>query len=149
MPFFLRPLALLITGAVDSKYVRPNLKTHFDFLESQLATAPDGGGYLCGIDLTGADFMMSTPLGMWMFFFITRSLGPPIPARSFLRTLILEIFHPAWKLTIKRKKRKKKTKIKKIRKKNERKRENKSQNLQSRTQKPPTPHSAIHSTANT
>ncbi|CAF9907682.1 MAG: hypothetical protein ALECFALPRED_003751 [Alectoria fallacina] len=62
-PFFLRPLALLITGAVESKFLRPNLASNFDFLEHQLATSPDDGSYLCGANLTGADIMMSFPLG--------------------------------------------------------------------------------------
>ncbi|CAD6578230.1 MAG: hypothetical protein ASARMPRED_008650 [Alectoria sarmentosa] len=62
-PFFLRPLALLITGAVESKFLRPNLASNFDFLEHQLATSPDHGSYLCGANLTGADIMMSFPLG--------------------------------------------------------------------------------------
>lgn len=43
-------------------YFGPNFKTHFDFLESQLATAPNGGGFLCGKDLTAADILMSFPL---------------------------------------------------------------------------------------
>lgn len=62
-PFFIRPLALLITGGIESKFLNPNLKTQFDFLESQLATSPNDGEYLCGADLTGADIMMSFPLG--------------------------------------------------------------------------------------
>jgi glutathione S-transferase len=32
------------------------------FLEEQLATAPNGGSYLCGNKLTGADIMMSFPV---------------------------------------------------------------------------------------
>jgi glutathione S-transferase len=43
-------------------YFKPNFKTHFDFLESQLASAPNGGGFLCGKDLTAADILMSFPL---------------------------------------------------------------------------------------
>ncbi|KAF6230729.1 hypothetical protein HO173_011081 [Letharia columbiana] len=61
-PFFIRPLALLITGGIESKFLTPNLKAQFDFLESQLATSPDEGEFLCGADLTGADIMMSFPL---------------------------------------------------------------------------------------
>lgn len=63
-PFFLRPLALLLTSALESKFLNPNLRANWDFLESQLATSPNGGDYLCGADLTGADIMMSFPLGM-------------------------------------------------------------------------------------
>ncbi len=36
--------------------------SHFEFLEQQLDTAPNGGGYLCGPNLTGADIMLSFPL---------------------------------------------------------------------------------------
>jgi glutathione S-transferase len=43
-------------------YFKPNFKTHFDFLESQLTTAPNGGGFLCGKDLTAVDILMSFPL---------------------------------------------------------------------------------------
>ena len=67
VPFFLKPLILLITSAVESNYIFPNLKTQFDFLESQLATSPDEGDFLCGKTLTGADIMMSAPLGMLYF----------------------------------------------------------------------------------
>lgn len=62
-PFFIKPVVLLITGAVESKFLNPNLKLHFDFLESQIATSPNGGQYLCGTQLTGADILMSFPLG--------------------------------------------------------------------------------------
>lgn len=63
-PFFLRPFALLITGAVEKMFLNPNLRLQWDFLESQLASAPSGGGYLCGAQMTGADIMMIAPLGM-------------------------------------------------------------------------------------
>ena len=53
----------MIAGSVQSAYVKPNLKSNFDFLESQLATSPNNGEYLCGSALTGADIMMSFPLG--------------------------------------------------------------------------------------
>jgi len=38
------------------------LKTHFTFLEGQLASSPHGGNYLCGQYLTGADILLSFPL---------------------------------------------------------------------------------------
>lgn len=53
----------LIAGAVKSNYTDPNLRTHFAFLEEQLATSPDNGRYLCGPELTGADILLSFPLG--------------------------------------------------------------------------------------
>lgn len=62
-PFLIKPLTGLITGAVDSKFLAPNLKSNFSFLESQLASSPDNGSFLCGADLTGADILMSFPLG--------------------------------------------------------------------------------------
>ena len=62
VPFFIKPIAKLITGAIESNYLRPNLKTNFDFLESQIASSPDQGEYLCGSTLTGADIFMSFPL---------------------------------------------------------------------------------------
>ena len=47
---------------MDKLFLIENYKTHFGFLESQLATSPDGGKYLCGKDLTAADILMSFPL---------------------------------------------------------------------------------------
>lgn len=35
---------------------------HYQFLEDQLATTPDGGEYLCGTEITGADILMSFAL---------------------------------------------------------------------------------------
>lgn len=37
-------------------------KLHYRFLEEQLATSPDGGEYLCGKEITGADILMSFAL---------------------------------------------------------------------------------------
>ena len=53
----------MITGGIESKFLEPNYKTQFDFLESQIASSPDGGEYLCGPELTCADILMSFPLG--------------------------------------------------------------------------------------
>ena len=47
---------------IDSLFLAPNFKTHFEFLESQIATSPGDGEYLCGKSLTGADILMSFPL---------------------------------------------------------------------------------------
>ena len=53
----------MICGSVESKFLHPNIKNHLDFLEEQIATSPDGGDYMCGKQLTGADFLLSFPLG--------------------------------------------------------------------------------------
>lgn len=62
-PFFVKPVVNLVTSGIESGYLNPNYKTHFDFLESQIASSPDGGEYLCGRELSGADILMSFPLG--------------------------------------------------------------------------------------
>lgn len=62
LPFFIRPIAKAITGAIESSYISPNLKTSFEFLESQIASSPNHGEYLCGSELTAADIAMSFPL---------------------------------------------------------------------------------------
>ncbi|KAL8760368.1 MAG: hypothetical protein Q9184_003374 [Pyrenodesmia sp. 2 TL-2023] len=62
-PFFIRPIVNAIAGNVESLYLNPNLASNFSFLESQVKSAPNGGGYLCGSELTGADILMSFPLG--------------------------------------------------------------------------------------
>ncbi|KAI4221724.1 MAG: hypothetical protein L6R36_006692 [Xanthoria steineri] len=61
-PFFIKPIANAITGNIESMFLKPNLENNFNFLESQVKSAPDGGGYLCGSKLTGADILLSYPL---------------------------------------------------------------------------------------
>ena len=63
IPFFIRPIARMIAGSVESLYLVPNFTTHFRFLEDQIATSPQNGEFLCGKDLTGADILMIFPLG--------------------------------------------------------------------------------------
>lgn len=62
VPFFIKPIANLITGAIESNFLTPNFKNNFDFLEGQIASSPNKGNYLCGSELTGADIVMSFPL---------------------------------------------------------------------------------------
>ncbi|PNS15180.1 Glutathione S-transferase 3 [Sphaceloma murrayae] len=62
VPFFIKPITRAIVGKMNTAYFDPNMASNFEFLESQIATAPDGGQYLCGKELTGADIMMSFPL---------------------------------------------------------------------------------------
>ncbi|KAJ7104564.1 glutathione S-transferase-like protein [Mycena crocata] len=62
VPFFIRPITSQISGKINKGYLDPNYVTHFAFLEEQLSSAPNGGPYLCGSKLTGADIMMSFPV---------------------------------------------------------------------------------------
>jgi glutathione S-transferase len=62
VPFFIRPVTNGVANKVSKFFLEPNFRTHYAFLEEQLKTAPDNGGYLCGKDLTAADILMSFPL---------------------------------------------------------------------------------------
>ena len=60
-PFFLRFITNTIASKMD-EFINPNIKKEVDYLESLAAATPDGGPWLCGSHLSGADFMMSFPL---------------------------------------------------------------------------------------
>jgi glutathione S-transferase len=62
VPFFIKPVTRGIADKVDNLYLNDNFATHFGFLESQLASSPDNGEYLCGTSLTAADILMSYPI---------------------------------------------------------------------------------------
>jgi glutathione S-transferase len=62
VPFFIKPVTRGIADKVDNLYLNDNFATHFGFLESQLASSPDNGEYLCGASLTAADILMSFPI---------------------------------------------------------------------------------------
>lgn len=62
VPFFIKPIIRAIPNRVESMFLNDNFKTHFGYLESQLASSPDGGKYLCGKELTAADILISFPL---------------------------------------------------------------------------------------
>lgn len=61
-PFFIKPITRAIANRMYSMFLTQNLATHFSFLDSQVASSPDGGKYLCGAEVTAADIMMSFPL---------------------------------------------------------------------------------------
>jgi len=58
VPFFLKPIVNMICSGVETKYLLPNYKTHFDFLESEVSQRP----WLAGEEFTGADILLSFPL---------------------------------------------------------------------------------------
>ncbi|KAJ5450797.1 uncharacterized protein N7458_007246 [Penicillium daleae] len=61
-PFFVRPITGIVASQVEAAFLTRNIEGNLAFLEQQLQTAPDGGPYLCGKDLTAADILMSFPL---------------------------------------------------------------------------------------
>jgi glutathione S-transferase len=58
MPFFVRPIAKGIAGKAKSTFVLPNIKTHLDFIESELARSE----WFAGSRFSAADIQMSFPL---------------------------------------------------------------------------------------
>lgn len=63
MPFFIKPITRTIGSRVESAFLTENFAKHFGFLDSQLASSPDGGKYLCGKDLTAVRSPCSRPKG--------------------------------------------------------------------------------------
>ncbi|KAL9111687.1 MAG: hypothetical protein Q9227_003961 [Pyrenula ochraceoflavens] len=61
VPFFIKPVTKAIANRISSFLLEPNFRTSYDFLESQLATAPDKGEFFCGTELSGADILMIFP----------------------------------------------------------------------------------------
>jgi glutathione S-transferase len=62
VPFFIRPITNSVATRIQTSYLTNQFELHYQFLEDQLATSPDGGEYLCGKEITGADILMSFPL---------------------------------------------------------------------------------------
>jgi glutathione S-transferase len=58
LPFFIRPIARLITKGVTESYIDPQIKNHISLWDSELAKSK----FFAGPDLTGADIMMSFPV---------------------------------------------------------------------------------------
>jgi len=61
LPFFLKPITRSIADQIDGTFNKI-LAGHFEYLESQIASSPQNGQFLCGPELTGADIMMIFPL---------------------------------------------------------------------------------------
>lgn len=57
-PFFVKPIARGIAHKVKSSYILPQLETHLDYLEGELAKAP----WFSGAEFGAADVQMSFPL---------------------------------------------------------------------------------------
>lgn len=57
-PFFVKPIVRSIASKVRSRFIQPNLKNNFDFVEQELGKSE----WFAGPELTGADIQMSFPL---------------------------------------------------------------------------------------
>ena len=58
MPFFVKPFARGIAAKAKAGFILPQLKTHLDFMESELGKST----WFAGEELTAADIQMSFPL---------------------------------------------------------------------------------------
>jgi len=58
MPFFIKPIAKGISAKVKQGFILPNLKTHLDYVESELGKST----WFAGEELTAADVQMSFPM---------------------------------------------------------------------------------------
>lgn len=57
-PLIVRPVAKAISATVKSRFITPNLRTHLDFLEAELAGSP----WFAGPAFSAADVQMSFPI---------------------------------------------------------------------------------------
>ncbi len=57
-PFFVRPVASMISAAVTKGFLRPNIETQLDYIEAELTASP----WFAGGSFSAADVMMSFPL---------------------------------------------------------------------------------------
>jgi glutathione S-transferase len=58
MPFFAKPIARGIAAKVKASFIEPNLRSHLDYLERELANR----AWFAGDEFTAADVQMSFPL---------------------------------------------------------------------------------------
>ncbi|MFT4269102.1 MAG: glutathione S-transferase [Xenophilus sp.] len=58
MPFFAKPIARAIAGKAKAAFIGPQLRTHLDFMESELGA----GEWFVGDTFTAADIQMSFPV---------------------------------------------------------------------------------------
>jgi len=58
MPFFAKPIAKAISAKTKAAFISPNIKTHLDFMESELGRSE----WFAGDAFGGADIQMSFPI---------------------------------------------------------------------------------------
>ncbi len=57
-PFIVKPIALAISGQVKKLFINPNIKAHFDYMESELNKRI----WFVGTDFSAADIQLSFPI---------------------------------------------------------------------------------------
>jgi glutathione S-transferase len=57
-PFFIKPIIRAVCDKVDAQFIEPNLKVHFDYIESELGRSE----WFAGNAFSAADVQMSFPL---------------------------------------------------------------------------------------
>ncbi|MEX0271962.1 glutathione S-transferase [Leptolyngbyaceae cyanobacterium UHCC 1019] len=58
MPFFIKPIARLITGQTKSSFINPQITQHLNYLEAELEKSL----WFAGTEFTAADIQMSFPI---------------------------------------------------------------------------------------
>ncbi|WGT63195.1 glutathione S-transferase family protein [Variovorax paradoxus] len=58
MPFFVKPIAKMISGKAKAAIVMPNIESHLNFMEAELGKSE----WFAGSEFTGADIQMSFPV---------------------------------------------------------------------------------------
>ena len=58
MPFFIKPIAKIISGKAKSGFITPQINIHLDYLEGELGKS----SWFAGDEFSGADVQMSFPL---------------------------------------------------------------------------------------
>ena len=58
MPFFIKPVAKIISGKAKSGFITPQINIHLDYLEGELGKS----SWFAGDEFSGADVQMSFPL---------------------------------------------------------------------------------------
>ncbi len=83
VPWLVRPLVRAISAKALSSFVQPQLKTHFDFIESELGRSE----WFAGADFSAADIQMSFPMEA------AQARGVLDPSRSACSLRFLERIH--------------------------------------------------------
>ena len=60
LPFFVKPIAKLISNSTKSSFISPQIALHFDYLEAELGNSL----WFVGDEFTAADIQMSFPIEM-------------------------------------------------------------------------------------